>query len=365
MPRDADFLSPRDLLINDNFCLKLASFKQLANVIVKTENLPRDDDSLRQKTGFWESGYQILYSYLNPIAQQFWTVQNVALNLNETYNYTDTVCQKVLDLCDRAPDDYGMSNQHHRGIFGSPTPFPWGSMSSWGSTEVTPLRRERPLTRPLDKIFTDLEALRKDPDNETLRKKVLQEVNDRHSEVKALRDQATIWSRDLHSYSMDAGDCETAVRDLAAPFQGSALRDRLIEDDAQDNLQDDLNALGNVKSLLDGFSMVDDMGASLEEVQKMSGSATLIEDDIQNLVDYLDKHVDPDDNPLGGLVERNLLKRWATLQEHGRQPTLALHFYHGRSAGLPEDGGLAFQRHGQKANPPVITVIAFKNAYRN
>ncbi|KAB8250171.1 hypothetical protein BDV35DRAFT_107543 [Aspergillus flavus] len=322
MPRDADFLSPRDLLINDNFCLKLASFKQLANVIVKTENLPRDDDSLRQKTGFWESGYQILYSYLNPIAQQFWTVQNVALNLNETYNYTDTVCQKVLDLCDRSPDDY-------------------------------------------DKIFTDLKALRKDPDNETLRKKVLQEVNDRHSEVKALRDQATIWSRDLHSYSMDAGDCETAVRDLAAPFQGSALRDRLIEDDARDNLQDDLNALGNVKSLLDGFSMVDDMGASLEEVQKMSGSATLIEDDIQNLVDYLDKHVDPDDNPLGGLVERNLLKRWATLQEHGRQPTLALHFYHGRSAGLPEDGGLAFQRHGQKANPPVITVIAFKNAYRN
>ncbi|QMW45725.1 hypothetical protein G4B11_009180 [Aspergillus flavus] len=306
MPRDADFLSPRDLLINDNFCLKLASFKQLANVIVKTENLPRDDDSLRQKTGFWESGYQILYSYLNPIAQQFWTVQNVALNLNETYNYTDTVCQKVLELCDRAPDDY-------------------------------------------DKFFTDLEALRKDPDNETLRKKVLQEVNDRHSEVKALRDQATIWSRDLHSYSMDAGDCETAVRDLAAPFQGSALRDRLVEDDAQDNLQDDLNALGNVKSLLDGFSMVDDMGASLEEVQKMSGSATLIEDDIQNLVDYLDKHVDPDDNPLGGLVERNLLKRWATLQEHG----------------LPEDGGLAFQRHGQKANPPVITVIAFKNAYRN
>ncbi|BAE63673.1 unnamed protein product [Aspergillus oryzae RIB40] len=96
-----------------------------------------------------------------------------------------------------------------------------------------------------------------------------------------------------------------------------------------------------------------------------AGSATLIEDDIQNLVDYLDKHVDPDDNPLGGLVERNLLKRWATLQEHGRQPTLALHFYHGRSAGLPEDGGLAFQRHGQKANPPVITVIAFKNAYRN
>ncbi|RAQ45086.1 hypothetical protein AFGD_008120 [Aspergillus flavus] len=322
MPRDADFLSPRDLLINDNFCLKLASFKQLANIIVKTENLPRDDDSLRQKTGFWESGYQILYSYLNPIAQQFWTVQNVALNLNETYNYTDTVCQKVLDLCDRAPDDY-------------------------------------------DKFFTDLEALRKDPDNETLRKKVLQEVNDRHSEVKALRDQATIWSRDLHSYSMDAGDCETAVRDLAAPFQGSALRDRLVEDDAQDNLQDDLNALGNVKSLLDGFSMVDDMGTSLEEVQKMSGSATLIEDDIQNLVDYLDKHVDPDDNPLGGLVERNLLKRWATLQEHGRQPTLALHFYHGRSASLPEEGGLAFQRHGQKANPPVITVIAFKNAYRN
>ena len=102
-------------------------------------------------------------------------------------------------------------------------------------------------SRPLDKIFTDLKALRKDPDNETLRKKVLQEVNDRHSEVKALRDQATIWSRDLHSYSMDAGDCETAVRDLAAPFQGSALRDRLIEDDARDNLQDDLNALGNVK----------------------------------------------------------------------------------------------------------------------
>lgn len=174
---------------------------------------------------------------------------DITLAVNqETYNYTDTVCQKVLDLCDRAPDDYGMSNQHHRGTFWFP-----GSLRLGEHVELGLNRGNNPTTltatdsRPLDKFFTDLEALRKDPDNETLRKKVLQEVNDRHSEVKALRDQATIWSRDLHSYSMDAGDCETAVRDLAAPFQGSALRDRLIEDDAQDNLQDDLNALGNVK----------------------------------------------------------------------------------------------------------------------
>lgn len=60
MSRDADFLSPHDLLINDNFCLKLTSFRKLSNVIKETENLPSDDESLRQKTGFWQLGYQIV-----------------------------------------------------------------------------------------------------------------------------------------------------------------------------------------------------------------------------------------------------------------------------------------------------------------
>ena len=47
---------------------------------------------------------------------------------------------------------------------------------------------------------------------------------------------------------MNAGDCETAVRDLAIPFQGSAARDRLMGfRDPPEDLQDDLNALENVK----------------------------------------------------------------------------------------------------------------------
>lgn len=60
MSRDADFLSPRDLLVNDNFCLNLTSFRKLLNVIKETEGLPSDDESLRQKIGFWEKGYQIV-----------------------------------------------------------------------------------------------------------------------------------------------------------------------------------------------------------------------------------------------------------------------------------------------------------------
>ncbi|KAF5859664.1 hypothetical protein ETB97_002575 [Aspergillus alliaceus] len=294
MPRDADFLSPRDLLVDDHFCLTLTSFRKLANIIETTENLPRDDESLRQKTGFWESGYQILYIYLNPIAQQFLTVQQVALGLNiiasgrlgeskqqgecvreypEAYNYTGTICDNALTLCASAPDDY-------------------------------------------DKIFTDIEALRQDPDNVTLRDRVQKEVQDRLYWVQILRDGATGWSDDLRSYTLQAEDCEAAVQTLAAPFQGSALRDRLTSEDDQGSLQDDLDALGNVQSLLDGFSMVEDMSASLQEVEKMAGSATLIADDIQNLVDYIQKHADPDDNPLGGLVERKLLDKWATLQTH-------------------------------------------------
>ncbi|KAB8229586.1 uncharacterized protein BDW43DRAFT_314786 [Aspergillus alliaceus] len=273
MPRDADFLSPRDLLVDDHFCLTLTSFRKLANIIKSTENLPRDDESLRQKTGFWESGYQILYIYLNPIAQQFLTVQQVALGLNEAYNYTGTICDNALTLCASAPDDY-------------------------------------------DKIFTDIEALRQDPDNVTLRDRVQKEVQDRLYWVQILRDGATGWSDDLRSYTLQAEDCEAAVQTLAAPFQGSALRDRLTSEDDQGSLQDDLDALGNVQSLLEGFSMVEDMSASLQEVEKMAGSATLIADDIQNLVDYIQKHADPDDNPLGGLVERKLLDKWATLQTH-------------------------------------------------
>ncbi|OJJ97671.1 hypothetical protein ASPACDRAFT_1858406, partial [Aspergillus aculeatus ATCC 16872] len=59
MPRDADFSSPRDLLVDDDFCLILATFRTQAGVIQATENLPSDDDSLQQYAGFSDNSYQI------------------------------------------------------------------------------------------------------------------------------------------------------------------------------------------------------------------------------------------------------------------------------------------------------------------
>lgn len=117
------------------------------------------------------------------------------------YNYTDTVCSTALKLCSAAPDDY-------------------------------------------DKIFQDMEALRQDPDNDSLRDKVQKEIKDRKYEIDILKDRASAWSSNLRAYSLDAEDCETKVHQLAAPFQGTTLADMLKDEifDPED-LQMDLDAL--------------------------------------------------------------------------------------------------------------------------
>ncbi|PYH83362.1 hypothetical protein BO82DRAFT_400751 [Aspergillus uvarum CBS 121591] len=62
MPRDADFPNPWDLLVNDDSCLTLATFRTLSGIIQATETLPSDDDSLQQYAGFSDNGYQIINS---------------------------------------------------------------------------------------------------------------------------------------------------------------------------------------------------------------------------------------------------------------------------------------------------------------
>ncbi|KAM3517059.1 hypothetical protein NHJ13051_009328 [Beauveria bassiana] len=267
MPRDADFLSPRELLVNDGFVCKLASFRKLGDLCIRNQNLPDSDDSLMRRAGFEEKAYGlVLASYLQPIPIQFQTGQ---------YNYTDTVCSTALKLCSAAPDDY-------------------------------------------DKIFQDMEALRQDPDNDSLRDKVQKEIKDRKYEIDILKDRASAWSSNLRAYSLDAEDCEAKVHQLAAPFQGTTLADMLKDEifDPED-LQMDLDALDWTKALLEGFAMIDDLQDSLQEVQKMAGASGLVADDIAVLLKYVEDHLDPDDNPLDGLVEATLLRKWKILEQDG------------------------------------------------
>ncbi|KAF1735770.1 hypothetical protein CRV24_004697 [Beauveria bassiana] len=238
MPRDADFLSPRELLVNDGFVCKLASFRKLGDLCIRNQNLPDSDVSLMQQAGFEEKAYgRVLASYLQPIPVQF---------------------------------------------------------------------------------LTDMEALRQDPDNDSLRDKVQKEIKDRKYEIDILKDQASAWSSNLRAYSLDAEDCETKVHQLAAPFQGTTLADMLkAEISDPEHLQMDLDALDWTKALLEGFAMIDDLQDSLQEVQKMAGASGLVADDIAVLLKYVEDHLDPDDNPLDGLVEATLLRKWKTLEQDG------------------------------------------------
>lgn len=88
--------------------------------------------------------------------------------------------------------------------------------------------------------------MRKDPDNDNLRNKVEKDIQDRQYWVDILKTRATGWSDDLRTYSLQAGDCEVAVQNLAIPFKGTALRDRLTKEDNPSDLQDDLDALERV-----------------------------------------------------------------------------------------------------------------------
>ncbi|PYI21888.1 hypothetical protein BO99DRAFT_354942 [Aspergillus violaceofuscus CBS 115571] len=275
MPRDADFFSPRELLVNDGFVCQLASFRKLGDLCIRNEKLPTSGDSLMQQAGFEYKAYNVLPSYLQPIPIQFQTVFERILLLSEQYNYTDTVCSTALKLCSAAPDDY-------------------------------------------DKIFQDMKALRQDPDNDSLRDKVQTEINDRKYQVDILKDQADGWSSSLRACSLDAEDCETQVHQLAVPFQGTSLAD-MLKDEISDpeDLQMDLDALEWTKNLLEGFAMIDDLQDSLQEVQKMAGAADLIADDIAVLLKYVGDHLDPDDDPLDGLVEATLLRKWTNLEGDG------------------------------------------------
>ncbi|KAM3485162.1 hypothetical protein MY8738_001630 [Beauveria namnaoensis] len=162
-----------------------------------------------------------------------------------------------------------------------------------------------------------MEALRQDPDNDSLRDKVQKEIKDRKYEIDILKDQADAWSSNLRAYSLDAEDCETKVHQLAAPFQGTTLADMLKDEifDPED-LQMDLDALDWTKALLEGFAMIDDLQDSLQEVQKMAaGASGLVADDIAVLLKYVEDHLDPEDNPLDGLVEATLLRKWKILEQ--------------------------------------------------
>ncbi|OJJ96583.1 hypothetical protein ASPACDRAFT_34496 [Aspergillus aculeatus ATCC 16872] len=194
MPHDADFLSPREMLVNDGFVCKLASFRKLGDLCIRNEKLPDSDDSLMQQAGFEDKAY-------------YGVARQVANDLN--YNYTETVCDTALNLCSAAPDDY-------------------------------------------DKIFQDMEALRQDPDNDVLRNKVQQEINDRKNQIDILKDQADAWSSNLRAYSLDAEACETNVHELAAPLQGTTLAD-ILKDEISDpeDLQMDLDALDWTRVSLD------------------------------------------------------------------------------------------------------------------
>ncbi|PYI26315.1 hypothetical protein BP00DRAFT_356245 [Aspergillus indologenus CBS 114.80] len=62
MPSDEDFLSSRDLLVIDDFCLTLSTFRTPSGIIQATETLPSDDDSLQQYAAFSDNGYQIVWT---------------------------------------------------------------------------------------------------------------------------------------------------------------------------------------------------------------------------------------------------------------------------------------------------------------
>ncbi|GES66489.1 hypothetical protein ATEIFO6365_0015003400 [Aspergillus terreus] len=221
MPRDADFLSPRELLVNDGFVCKLASFRKLRDLCIRNEKLPDSDDELRQQAGFEGLAHNL--------------VRKVAGGLNYEYNNTDAVCSIALNLCSAAPDDY-------------------------------------------EKIFQDMEALRQDPDNDSRRDKVQNEIKDRKDEIDLLKHQAESWSSKFRAHSLDAEDCET-------------------------------------KNLLEGFVMIDDLQDALQGVQKMAGGAGLIADDIAVLLKHVEAHLDPDDDPLDGLVEATLVRKWMNLEK--------------------------------------------------
>lgn len=59
MSISANLLSPHDLLKNDEtFVLSVPSFRQLSGVIVATENLPSDEQSMRLQ--FSDKAYMIV-----------------------------------------------------------------------------------------------------------------------------------------------------------------------------------------------------------------------------------------------------------------------------------------------------------------
>lgn len=71
-------------------------------------------------------------------------------------------------------------------------------------------------------------------------------------------------------------------------------------------------------------------------VNLIAGGAGLIADDIAVLLKYVEDHLDPDDNPLDGLVEATLLRKWNNLEKDGMSRARCTNFVFCLGKRLPD-----------------------------
>lgn len=83
-------------------------------------------------------------------------------------------------------------------------------------------------------------------------------------------------------------------------------------------------AVGEISRCVISFSLHDEFDHADKALK--TGSVSLIVDDLQNLIDYIKQHTDLDDNPLGGLVEKNLLRKWAELEDYGKALSVEVNY---------------------------------------
>ncbi|KAE8148377.1 hypothetical protein BDV25DRAFT_141849 [Aspergillus avenaceus] len=267
------FLSPRTLLIDNNFCYEQTSFQQLYDAILSLQNLPSTGEEVGNKGGLTQLGQMSLAIYMDQIAAAVQKVQASANTLRVMYMNILTVCDKTLVVSSTVKDDY-------------------------------------------DAIFNGLEELFNDPDNQTLQKRVDTTIQTRLENITFLAHSAQGTTDGIRESTLQTIDNQLELRTLSDGLSSSAIEERLRESRySEEDLQHDLAAVAAIQNLFSEQNMQDQSATSINNMEVLLGAVSAISSDISNLRESIQESAQPGPELLLDLDEAKLLELWSHLTD--------------------------------------------------
>ncbi|KAH0496432.1 hypothetical protein TgHK011_003793 [Trichoderma gracile] len=176
-----------------------------------------------------------------------------------------------------------------------------------------------------DEIFDALARLYDDEsDNDALREQVQKTIGERLERLSELSGSADSSAEILKEAIGSVTETEMSLKhfkDVTLDSAQTVERLRKCHEREQqygdEHFQEDLDALEEVKKLVDQQNTQDNTKGSLQNLEQAVGATVEIVNDLTALSDYVTEHTEPGPGPLLNLEKAELLEMWKNLETEG------------------------------------------------